>query len=147
MRRVTVLLEGAALAAGPLLAVLAAVKPAEAAFPGTNGLIVFSSDRTTTANPDGDEEIFTMKPDGTSVTQLTDNTGGENVFDFAPSDFDPAFSADGTKIAFVSTRDRTQEIYTMDADGSNEARLVPGRSADSLREWSGRQRRNLQDGL
>jgi Tol biopolymer transport system component len=86
---------------GLIVALVAAAKPAKAASLGTIGLIAFSSDRTTTANPDGDEEISTVKPDGTNVTQLTDNTGGEDVFDFAPSDFDPAFSAHGTKITFV----------------------------------------------
>jgi Tol biopolymer transport system component len=83
-----------------------------------------------------------MRPDGTGVTQLTDNTA---------SDSEPAFSADGTKIAFVSTRDNgIEEIYEMDADGGNQIRLTnrcdrpkscvgTGRSADSVRECPGRQ--------
>ena len=37
---------------------------------------------------------------------------------------EPAFSPDGSRIAFVSTRDGNPEIYTMDADGSNPVRLT-----------------------
>jgi hypothetical protein len=52
-------LPGFALAAGVLvLAVVVAVKPARAAFPGANGKIAFTSDRVTPANPTGDREIF-----------------------------------------------------------------------------------------
>jgi Tol biopolymer transport system component len=90
--------------------VLAGTKPAEAAFPGKNGKIVFSSLRTTgdgVDNPTGDYEIFTMNPGGTGVTQLTRNTA---------YDYQPAFSADGTKMAFFSDRDEQQgEIYVMTA--------------------------------
>ena len=37
---------------------------------------------------------------------------------------DPAFSPDGSRIVFVSNRDGNPEIYAMDADGSNVARLT-----------------------
>ena len=57
----------------------------------------------------------------------------------APATYDdmwPAWSPDGRKIVFVSTRDRDPEIYVMDADGSNARRLtaVPGRDAHPY--WS-----------
>ena len=58
----------------------------DAAFPGNNNRIVFVSDR------DGDNEIFTMNPDGTDQTNLTNNTATE---------FEPTWYDDGTKIAFV----------------------------------------------
>ena len=52
----------AAAAGGVLLAVgmpmVAAVSPAEAAFPGQNGKIAFTSNR------DGNLEIYTMNPNG-----------------------------------------------------------------------------------
>lgn len=85
------------------------VLPAEATFPGGNGLIVFVSDR------DGDSDIYTMDPDGTGVAQLTTNT---------VDDGSPAFSADGTRITFASTRDGNWEIYTMNADGTGVTRLT-----------------------
>jgi TolB protein len=54
----------------------------------------------------------------------------------AYDDMWPAWSPDGRRIAFVSTRDRDPEIYVMDADGSNARRLtaVPGRDAHPY--WS-----------
>jgi uncharacterized protein YjdB len=51
---------------------------------------------------------------------------------------DPAFSPDGSRIAFVSSRDGNAEIYMMDADGANLVRVTndshpdarPGFTAD-----------------
>jgi TolB protein len=38
--------------------------------------------------------------------------------------FQPAWSPDGSKLAFVSNRDGTDEIYAMEADGTNQTRLT-----------------------
>ncbi len=89
---VLVFLLAVVLAAGVL--VLAGARPAEAAFPGKN---VFTSDRTTTGNPEGDDEIFTMNPDGSSLKQLTDNDA---------DDRSPSWSANGERNEFE--RDRAQ---------------------------------------
>jgi len=43
---------------------------------------------------------------------------------------DPAFSPDGSRIAFVTTRDGLPEVYVMDADGTNAARLTNSPAAD-----------------
>ena len=45
---------------------------------------------------------------------------------------EPAFSPDGSHIAFTSTRDGQPEVYVMDADGTNAARLTnsPGLDGD-----------------
>jgi Tol biopolymer transport system component len=64
-----------------------------------------------------------MNADGSNVTQLTNNTTGDN---------DPNISPDGTKIVFVSNRDApsTQppfgkwEVYIMNVDGSGQTRLT-----------------------
>ena len=84
-------------------------KPAEAAFPGDNGKIVFTSDR------DGNNEIYAINPDGANPVNLTHSPG---------DDISAAPSPDGKKIVFVSLRDGNSEIYTMDADGSNQTRLT-----------------------
>ncbi len=119
------LLLAAALAVG--LLVLVGTKPAEAAFPGTNGKIAFSSDRVTATNPEGDTEIFTMEPDGTNVQQLTDNT---------ESDIFPEWSPDGTQIAFTSDRDDGNfEVYTMEADGDNQTNRTNNVAGDQLPDW------------
>ncbi len=65
--------------------------PADAAFPGQNGRIAFSSDR------DGDDEIYRMTPGGGDVRQLT-FTGAGIV------DEDPTFSPNGRQIIFESDR-------------------------------------------
>jgi Tol biopolymer transport system component len=79
---------------------------ADGAFPGPNGRLAYESTR------DGDSEIFTVNPDGTGETQLTSNSGTDNQ---------PAWSPDGSKIAFASNAGLLGdfEIYVMNADGSN----------------------------
>ncbi len=62
-------------------------------------------------------EIFTMNTDGSDVKQITDN----QYFNF-----DPAWSPDGTRIAFDTIRNNgDSEIYLMNADGSNQAGFSP----------------------
>ena len=43
---------------------------------------------------------------------------------------EPAFSPDGSRIAFVSTRDGNAEIYVMNPDGTNATRLTNDAQAD-----------------
>jgi Tol biopolymer transport system component len=62
------------------------------------------------------EDIFVMNVDGSNVTRLTFAEG---------LDYDPAFSPDGTKIAFVSGRGAKNDIFIMNADGSGQRRLTP----------------------
>jgi TolB protein len=75
--------------------------------------IAFDSDR------DGNQEIYLMDPDGNNLVNLTNNPG---------DDFDPAWSPDGSQIAFVSTRENSQGggqfIYVMNADGSGVRQLT-----------------------
>jgi len=78
-------------------------KPAEAAFAGKNGRIAFMSNR------DGDFEIFTMRPDGSGVKQLTRNKADDGIQECSP---------DGKKLVFASDRDEDAEIFVMKADGS-----------------------------
>ena len=71
----------------------------------TTGRIAFASNRS------GNYDIYSMNPDGSAVTPLT--THGAN-------DRFPAWSPDGTRIAFT----RGDDIWTMDADGSNEVNIT-----------------------
>jgi dipeptidyl aminopeptidase/acylaminoacyl peptidase len=97
-------------------------KPAEAAFPGRNGLIAFSSNRSiVSGDPSAfDSEIFTAPLIG-NLTQLTKNSNG---------DFSPTWSADGIKIVFVTSRDTNNEVYVMNADGSGQANLTNNAAND-----------------
>jgi TolB protein len=73
--------------------------------------------------------VYTMKTDGTSVAQLTHDTGG-TINDGADS-----WSPDGTRIAFTSNRTGTYQIYTMNADGTDMKQLTKGADAH-LAAWS-----------
>jgi Tol biopolymer transport system component len=77
--------------------------------------IVFFSDR------DGNYEIYSMNPDGSDQTRMTDNPA---------TDRQPSFSPNGKEILFVSERDGNVEIYVMNADGSNQKRLTDNPSGD-----------------
>ena len=94
--------------------------PALAGFPGQNGKIAFESNR------DGNSEIYTMNPDGSNVTRLTNNPG---------ADRDPAWSRDGTKIAFTRGSG-IPHIWVMDADGTNPTQVTNTSSWDSQPSWA-----------
>ena len=48
----------------------------------------------------------------------------------------PRWSPDGKHIAFVSTRNGNQEIYSADADGKNVKRLTNEPAMDNNPSWS-----------
>ena len=76
---------------------------------------------------DGNPEIHVINSNGTGSTRLTLDPA---------SDVDPAWSPDGTKIAFQSDRDGHAEIYVMNADGSNAVRLTNDAAYDAEPAWS-----------
>ena len=95
---------------------------AHAAFPGANGRIAFTRGSSTT------EEIWTAQADGGDPQPLTSNSWGDRM---------PAYSPDGTKIAFVSLENAGDpEIYVMDADGSDPVRLTTSPGNDLDPAWS-----------
>jgi Tol biopolymer transport system component len=76
-------------------------------------------------------EIYVINADGSNVQRLTNNPTGEA---------DPRWSPDGTKIAFVRRRVGTpqcpsgafcsNEIYVMNANGTNQTRLTDSPAGD-----------------
>ena len=73
-------------------------------------------------------ELYVMRPDGSDVQRLT---WWEDA-----SDLSPSWSPDGTRLAFASKRDGNWEIYTMDRDGGNLARLTDNPADDTNPAWA-----------
>ena len=63
----------------------------------------------------GTQDIYTVNSDGTGESLIPGQSG---------SNSDPAWSPDGRKLAFVSSRDGPSEIYVMDAAGGSLLRLT-----------------------
>ncbi len=89
--------------------------------------IVFVSTRESEPTWAG-SEIYVMNFDGSGQKRLT-NTTAHN--------YSPAWSPDGSKIAFVSDRDDDDtELYVMNADGSGQRRLTMNYLSESRPTWS-----------
>jgi dipeptidyl aminopeptidase/acylaminoacyl peptidase len=73
-------------------------------------------------------QIFFMNNDGSSKTNVSNNTNN--------NEDNPAWSPDGTKVAFVTDRDANSEIYLLNADGSNPQRLTTNVGDDLNPAWS-----------
>jgi dipeptidyl aminopeptidase/acylaminoacyl peptidase len=105
-----------------LLALLISPSVSYAAFPGTNGRIVFDGTQS-----GGIGQIYTMNPDGSAVSQLTSSSGGNGSAEW---------SADGTKIVFTSIRDGNPEVYLMNADGTGQSNLTNDTAIDDVPTFS-----------
>ncbi|MBU6500760.1 MAG: PD40 domain-containing protein [Patescibacteria group bacterium] len=79
------------------------------------------------------EEIYSMDPNGSDITQLTEATPLNNGF---AQNLEPAWSYDHTKIAFVTNRDKDTAIYIMNADGSKQHRIQNGLAYSTWPAWS-----------
>jgi Tol biopolymer transport system component len=75
--RVSAVIVAVALAAGALA--LVGTESAEAAFPGANGKIAFSSNRVTASSPTGDYEIYTMNAGGAAPTNVSNNAAAVDL--------------------------------------------------------------------
>jgi len=69
-------------------------------------------------------------------TVLSDASGSVRVTDHPAKDVDPAWSPDGSRIAFASNRDGLMAIFVMNDDGSDVKRLTSPTSSSHSPAWS-----------
>jgi Tol biopolymer transport system component len=119
-----------AAAAGALVAVAVLVlvlvvnpQPAKAAFPGQNGKIAFATDRHATTNNPFNYEIYTINSTGTGSARRTDNPAWDR---------EPAYSPDGTKIAFQSDRSGNEDIWIINSTGTPNPKQITSDAARDL---------------
>ena len=75
----------------------------------SDGALVFHSSRTA-----GKQQIWAVNADGTGLTQLTRDS----------VNFSPTVSPDGQTIAYVSTRNKDNDVWLMARDGSNQRQFT-----------------------
>lgn len=124
---------------------------------GTNVVTVIASEdfghsRNPSWSPDGAKLVFTSNLSGEGKTEIwvaNANGGGlvrlttsielrqSSQGPIFSSDTDPAWSPDGSRIAFSSNRDGADnELYVMNADGTNPLRLTNNTLDDQMPAWS-----------
>lgn len=76
----------------------------------------------------GLQDIYVLDVASGKVTKLTETEDNSS----------PAWSSDGTKIAFTSWRGGNQDLFVMNADGSGQLRLTDDPGADAQPNWGER---------
>ncbi len=81
----------------------------------------------TTLSFEGDQEIYLIKPDGSIAQRVTRNRG---------IDVSPTFSPDGSKMAFVSSRNGLPQIFIQDLQSGQVKRLTFSGRYNTQPSWS-----------
>jgi Tol biopolymer transport system component len=92
-----------------------------------------------TTRRDGNNEIYEMPAPAPGASAAAASSKWVRLTDNPTDDFAPAWSPDGSQIAFVSDRDRKAgiyDIYIMQADGSGVRRLTADTAIDYSPAWS-----------
>jgi Tol biopolymer transport system component len=108
------------LACGVMLTV--EVEPAHAAFPGTNGKIVFFEEY-----PCCGGDIRLINPSGTGLRTLVHVPSSDVV--------DPAFSPNGTRVAYAASDGNDKEIYKINISNRRVTQITRNDSFDGNPTW------------
>jgi len=144
-----------------ILAALAVLSQAAQAFRGANGEIAYSSEGSVyKINPDGTDRIdlsagggdsdpavsplglrIAFERDTTSTNRdiwvmHSDGAGQRRLTRASAVDEDPAWSPDGTKVAWMRSVSGNRDIHTTNADGSGVKRVTTASYADYSPAWS-----------
>jgi Tol biopolymer transport system component len=119
-----------------LLAALLCSASAEGAFPGKNGRVAYVESARGRASSGWGPTIVSVRLDGTGRQTLTTATR-------ASGDFEPAWSPNGRRLAYVHSTGRRigpgtagTEIWVMNADGTGKRRLTRNALWDGSPTWS-----------
>jgi eukaryotic-like serine/threonine-protein kinase len=82
--------------------------------------------------------IYEWDPATTDPLKFITQDYGSTVITAVASggDYDPAWSPDGTKIAFTSVEQRSPGVYVMDANGKKRVRVTKGGASENQPRWS-----------
>ena len=76
---------------------------------------------------ESNSEVFVANADGAEARNLTNDPAFDGW---------PAWSPDGTKIAFASNRRGSYEIYTMNPDGSGVRKVANNEGRATAPQWT-----------
>ena len=85
---------------------------------------------------DGDYALFGMTADGGSQERLTEERGDPSSPTGLFFQVEPAWSPDGSRIAFASKREGSFDVYSMAADGTEARRLTRSGDDEDDPSWS-----------
>ncbi len=85
---------------------------------------------------DGDYAIFGANAKGGQVRRLVEEKGDPSTPSGLFFQLEPAWSPDGSQIAYVSKRDGASHVFVMQDDGSGNRRLTNGSKEDDHPAWS-----------
>ena len=97
--------------------------------PGPVELVVVST-------RDGDYALFGMSADGDRERRLSEEAGDPSSAEGLFFQTDPAWSPDGSRIAFASKRAGSFDLFTMGADGTGTRRLVATKADEAQPSWA-----------
>lgn len=119
-----------------LFATLLCSASAEGAYPGRNGRVAYVESALGARNAGWGPTIVSVRLDGTGRQTLTTATR-------TAGDFEPAWSPDGRRLAYVHSTGRRlgtgtagTEIWVMNADGTSKRRLTRNALWDGSPTWS-----------
>ena len=96
-------------------------------------LLVLAAGWASAAAGGSDAQVIAFDRGGAVWTIRADGTGARKLI---PRAYAPAWSRDGSRVAFVSARSGDEELYTANADGSGVRRLTRRSGPDLTPAWS-----------
>ncbi|MGQ9626227.1 MAG: tetratricopeptide repeat protein [Anaerolineae bacterium] len=86
--------------------------------------------------PDGRIIYQGCIPEGCGIIAMNRDGSGPKLITTDGRDSSPSASPDGSKVAFMSQRDGSWDIYVVNVDGTGLARLTESHGQDGLPDWS-----------